>query len=397
MMMKPKVCLTTLEFPPDVGGVGESVQRIAHMLIDLGYEVHVVVFRSRHSQGELRRSHCQTTTQGRVTVHRLWSAIRLSEPTLQDYLSEIHFLLNRLHHEQAFDLYHAFFINETGFLTTLIAKEQAVPVINSIRGADLHKHIFDPKQHSQICWTLDHSDWITFVSQDLLRRAELLLPTVRSKSSAFWNSIQPIDFAQLARPALVKCLQGMIIGCVGRFRDKKGLEFLLDACAELVQDIDLTLLLVGDYADKEYTYWEQQVQQSGLADRIVLTGMVERLQGLAYLPYMDVFVASSLRDGCPNSLLEAMLAGRAIVGTSVDAIGEILEDGINALVVQPGSSAELVNAIRTLARSPELRYRLGQAARSKVLTSLSPDVEQQQWSRVYQQVLEVGATPLAIR
>jgi len=44
--MKQKICITTLEFPPDVGGVGQSVSRIAHMLLDLGYEVHVAVFRA---------------------------------------------------------------------------------------------------------------------------------------------------------------------------------------------------------------------------------------------------------------------------------------------------------------------------------------------------------------
>ncbi|HAG81978.1 MAG TPA: glycosyl transferase, partial [Cyanobacteria bacterium UBA12227] len=44
--MKQKICITTLEFPPDVGGVGESAYRIAQMLLELGYEVHVAVFRA---------------------------------------------------------------------------------------------------------------------------------------------------------------------------------------------------------------------------------------------------------------------------------------------------------------------------------------------------------------
>ncbi|MEM9769073.1 MAG: glycosyltransferase family 4 protein, partial [Cyanobacteria bacterium P01_D01_bin.71] len=45
-MNHPRICITTLEFPPDVGGVGESVHRIAHMLKDIGYEVHIAVFHS---------------------------------------------------------------------------------------------------------------------------------------------------------------------------------------------------------------------------------------------------------------------------------------------------------------------------------------------------------------
>ena len=50
---------------------------------------------------------------------------------------------------------------------------------------------------------------------------------------------------------------------------------------------------------------------------------------------MDIFAIPSLHDGCPNAMLEAMLAARAIVGAKVDAIGEILEDGVDALVVNP--------------------------------------------------------------
>jgi L-malate glycosyltransferase len=387
-MKTPKVCITTLEFPPDVGGVGESVHRIAQMLFDLGYEVHVAVFHSKQRKDEeFRRSSCSTTIQENIIVHRLEPANRSNQSIMQDYLSEVYFLLKKLHQEHNFDVFHAFFVNETGFLTTLLAQEHNVPVINSIRGSDLHKHVFNPKQHGQIAWTLENSAWVTFVSRDLQQRGGLLAPGIRRKSSAFWNSIQPIDFRQLPTPFSVNQLRGTVIGTVGRFRDKKGLEFLLDACAMLKPQLEFTLLLVGDFADRERDYWQQEVENSGIADRIIITGMMERRQALAFLPHMDIFTVPSLHDGCPNTLLEAMLAGRAIIGTNVDAIGEILEDGQDSLVVNPGSSDELAEAIHWLARSPELRQQLGQAAKRKVLEQLSPAVEQAHWSAVYQRVL----------
>ncbi|NES08374.1 MAG: glycosyltransferase family 4 protein, partial [Okeania sp. SIO2F4] len=85
--------------------------------------------------------------------------------------------------------------------------------------------------------------------------------------------------------------------------------------------------------------------------------------------------------------LEAMLASRAIVGSNVDAIGEILTDGVDGLVVNPGSSEELAVALRKLERSPQLRQELGKAARKKVLEQLAPAVEKENWAKVYQQVL----------
>jgi L-malate glycosyltransferase len=392
--MTLRICMTTLEFPPDVGGVGESVFRISQMLISLGFEVHVAVFRavfrdekSEAEAGLFRRSSCQTSTVNGVTVHRLKAAVRSPMAKEQDYLCDLYDQLAALHTQYRFDLLHAFFINEMGFLTTLLAQENDLPVINSIRGADLQKHLFSPQQLSQISWTLANSDWVTFVSQDLMHRARVLVPSIRTKSSAFWNSITPIDFETLPQPALVERLRGTVIGSSGNFRDKKGLEYLLDACKLLNAQADITLLLVGDFVEKERVYWEQEVAASGLGDCLVITGKVSRTEALAYLPHMDIFAIPSIHDGCPNTLLEAMLAARAIVGTPVDAIGEILDHEEDALLVPPASSEALAAALSRLVDAPDFRHRLGLAARQKVLQALAPGVEQQNWQKVYQMVL----------
>ena len=390
--MKRKVCLTTLEFPPDVGGVGESVYRIARMLLELDYEVHVAVFHFNKKRKTIQRAHRQTMAQDGILVHRLKAAIRTTEPytpsiMIMDYRSEIYFQLQRLHQQFNFDLFHSFFIKETGFLTTLLALENNLPVINSIRGSDLHKHIFDPQQHAQLCWTLEKASWLTFVSKDLFKRAKVLLPNLEAKSSVFWNSIQPVDFDNFATPELVKNCRGMVIGSVGRFRDKKGLEYVLDACAQLTsENVELTLLLVGDFVAREQEYWQEELKNSGITNRIIVTGMLGHVEAMKYLPYIDVFMIPSLNDGCPNAMLEAMLASRAIVGSNVDAIGEILTDGVDGLVVNPGSSEELVLALRKLERSPQLRQELGKAAKKKVLEQLAPAVEKENWAKVYQRI-----------
>ncbi|MGF1482132.1 MAG: glycosyltransferase [Cyanophyceae cyanobacterium] len=390
--MTQRICMTTLEFPPDVGGVGESVQRIARMLQELGYEVHVVVFRAvfrtekeKASAGEYRRSSCQTSQQDGITVHRLQPAVRSALAKEQDYLCDLYSQLKELHHHYCFDAFHAFFINETGFLSTLIAQESGIPAISSVRGADLHKHLFSPSQHAQIAWTLANSAWSTFVSADLMKRARTLVPEIREKSTAFWNSITPIDFEALSTPALAERLQGTVIGSVGSFRDKKGLEYLFDACRTL--QADYTLLLVGDFVEKEHGYWEQELANSGIADRVVITGKISRQEALAYLPLIDIFAIPSINDGCPNALLEAMLAARAIIGTNVDAIGEILDDGTDALLVNPCSSEELAVALKRLIAQPNLRQQLGLNARNKVLHQLAPAVEKKHWEQVYQQAL----------
>jgi L-malate glycosyltransferase len=393
---QPKVCITTLEFPPDVGGVGESVQRISQMLIESGYEVHVAVFRSKQrfaKDGLRRRASCDTTIQNEVFVHRIDSAIRDGEGMIYDFYSDVYFYLKKLHQKYRFDLLHGFFLNETGYVTTLLSKEEDIPVINSVRGSDLHKHIFNPKVHPQAVWILENSAWSTFVSKNLQKRGIAIAPSIKDKCSAFLNSIKPIDFDNLEKPALLQELSGIIVGSTGRFRDKKGMEYLLEACAKVSQNIDLTLLLVGDFVDKERAYWEKEIQASNIGDRLKITGIVSRQEVLAYLPHFDIFAIPSLHDGCPNALLEAMLAGNAIVGSNVDAIGEILADGTSGLTVEPANTEDLARAIETLANHPKLRQKFGRGAREKVLTELSPNIEKANWLAVYQKAMGKNVSP----
>lgn len=241
-------------------------------------------------------------------------------------------------------------------------------------------------------WVLNNSDWTTFVSRTLQKRASLISPMTRLKSSAFWNSITPINFNKLPKPAKIKELSGLVIGTTGRFRGKKGIEFLLDACSKLSKEIDITLLLIGDFITKEKSYWEQEIKNNNLGSRLQITGMNTREETLAYLPYLDIFTIPSLTDGCPNALLEAMSAGCAIVGSNADAIGEIIEDGVSGLLVNPANAAELAAALRYLADKPELRKRLGTAAKMKVQTELAPAIELDNWLSIYQRVLETSNT-----
>ena len=391
MNNKPKICITTLEYPPDVGGVGESVNRIAKMLTNSGYEVHVAVFRSKQrlvSDGSHTRAGYETTVQNNIFVHRIQPAIRGDVTELTDYLSDVYFQLKLLHQKYQYNLFHGFFIIETGYVTTLLAKENGVPVINSVRGADLHKHIFSPKNHGPISWILDNSDSTTFVSRTLQKRANIISPNNKVKSFAFWNSIAPINFEKLPKPSLISELSGLVIGTTGRFRGKKGIEFLLDACSKLNKEIDVTLLLIGDFVDKEKSYWEQELKNHDLGSRLQITGIKTRQETLAYLPHLDIFAIPSLTDGCPNALLEAMSAGCAIVGSNADAIGEIIEDGVNGLLVNPANAAELAAALRYLADRAELRTELGAAAIMKVETHLAPAIELDNWLSIYQRVFE---------
>jgi len=86
---------------------------------------------------------------------------------------------------------------------------------------------------------------------------------------------------------------------------------------------------------------------------------------VAALDKSQIFVMPSRSEGMPVALLEAMAHGLAIVATRVGGIPEVVDHGVDALLVEPRDSAALALALRELLADPELRNRLGRAARAR--------------------------------
>jgi glycosyltransferase involved in cell wall biosynthesis len=82
---------------------------------------------------------------------------------------------------------------------------------------------------------------------------------------------------------------------------------------------------------------------------------------------MDIFVQPSLRDGLPNSLLEAMACERPVIGTPVGGIPDAVTDCENGRLVRTNDAGELADAIEELLKNENLRKKLGSAARQTII------------------------------
>ena len=117
----------------------------------------------------------------------------------------------------------------------------------------------------------------------------------------------------------------------------------------------------------------------GLDDRIDWTGPQAQDAVLAAYRSADVFVLPSLiagdgdRDGLPNVLMEAQSQGLAVVATRVSAVPELIEDGVNGLLVAPGDRAALAAALERLIRDPALRAGMGAAGERRVRDDFAMD------------------------
>jgi glycosyltransferase involved in cell wall biosynthesis len=125
-------------------------------------------------------------------------------------------------------------------------------------------------------------------------------------------------------------------------------------------------LIVGDGPVKDALL--DQARRLGVADRVTITGIVPRDTVAQYVRCFDIALQPNVvAYASPLKMLEYMALGRAIVAPDSDNIRELLADGESALLIEPGSQAAMVAALRRLALDEALRHRLGAGARRTVV------------------------------
>jgi glycosyltransferase involved in cell wall biosynthesis len=150
---------------------------------------------------------------------------------------------------------------------------------------------------------------------------------------------------------------------VARLYVTKGLTFLLEAAADVRSTHPATQFAVyGDGPLRDELVAE--AGRLGLDAGAIFRGAFTTRDDLArIMAETDVFVMSSILEGQPLGLVEAMAYGCPIVATTVGGIPELIEDGVNGLLCPPGDAACLASRIRAMIEHPELRERLAREAR----------------------------------
>ncbi|NYZ17962.1 glycosyltransferase family 4 protein [Azospirillum sp. RWY-5-1] len=159
---------------------------------------------------------------------------------------------------------------------------------------------------------------------------------------------------------------------LGRLIPLKGIAYLLEALAtDALKARDWRLTIAGD-GDLEAH--RRKVAEAGIADRVHFTGWLSQEGCRQELAKADVLVQPSLFEGLPMSVLEGMAHGLAVVATPVGAVPDAVEDGVTGLLVPPGESAPLADALCRVIDDAELRARLGAGARTRFETQFDMPV-----------------------
>lgn len=172
---------------------------------------------------------------------------------------------------------------------------------------------------------------------------------------------------------------------LGRLEEAKGLSTLLDAFALVhAQDPAVKLLLGGEGDRSRYV---AQARQLGVEHAVQFLGWVDASKKRKLMEDSAAFVLPSLYEGLPMGLLEAMSYGIPCVATPVGGVPDIIQDGVNGLLVPVEDPDALAEALLRLLGSSMLRAQLADAGRSTVSRSYCLDAVENQLRMVYDDLL----------
>jgi len=374
-----KIALVTDKFPPDIGGLANSIERFARMLLIAGYEPHVITPSTDLTPGFGKRE----SYRG-IDVHRFGEFRRIDD-TLASWFD----LVISENRRVGFDLLHSYFITRAGFVAVYAGDYLAIPTIISARGNDLDRAVFDPGKAVQTLFALQNASAITANTRELVRKAQALAPgrTV----TYIPNGVDGEVFYPRQRDSLLVSQLGLegkpVIGFVGEARAKKGLSTALLAFRDMAVQHPASFLLVGGVRSGEDQDLVRVFQKQNPQLQVVIQPYVHLESMPEYYSLMDVLIMPSLHDGLPNALLEGMACERAVVATPVGGIPDALQNGENGRFVPPGDSRALSEAILELLADPELCRLYGNKARVTVLKDFSITQELEGNLAVYRQLM----------
>ncbi|MBE9080024.1 glycosyltransferase [Romeria aff. gracilis LEGE 07310] len=375
----------TERFPPDIGGVARSAERIVQSLTNLGVEVDVVTWSRYLEPGEVLPPLAYATSNPLIQVRRI-GLYRHWDMTLPHTLN----LLDWQQQQRAYDAVWGHYLFPAGFLAVWFGQLNHLPTVVSARGNDLDRGMFPPGDFARLQWTLAQATLITAVSQDMARKVQAL----SQRAAIVQRNVVDTEMfcpglggeAKL-RDRLNIASDEVILGFSGELREKKGQRFLLSVLSQVRSLRPACLLIIGEARPETQALLQSYAMSQGDdAARIVITGYLDEPKQVAqHLRLCDLYLQPSLWDGMPNALLEAMACGCVCIGSDAGGIAEVIDSGTDGFLLPRSQLHQLGPAVlEALQLEPTARQAMGRAARDRVLQNHSLTHEQ----AMLQQILE---------
>jgi len=262
------------------------------------------------------------------------------------------------------ELLHAHFASEATAHARRLAHKFALPFTFTAHGYDIYR---DPPADFR-----DRARGSAALITVSMANARYISRTFRIPLDRIQVIPSGVDMSRF-RPALMRKIADESqasssfarIACVARYEPAKNLELLVQACAILRdRGVRFHCVLAGEGDARKSI--EKTVAELELCEIVELKGAIDHDEVIELFQTASVAVLSSNREGMPVSLMEAGACGIPVVATSVGGVPELIEHEITGFLSPPGEAQSLADNIERLLMDPELRARMGDAARRRI-------------------------------
>ncbi len=352
-----RILFMNIEFPPLGGGAATQSYYIAREMAKRNLDVTVI---TSHYKALKREDNVDG-----VKIYRI--------PTVRkrlDYASpgEIaaYFFSNTLHAARMikkfqFDVLLVFFAVPCGISALLLKKIFKKPYVLSLRGADVP--YFEPRVYNRIYpFTVPFFKAACFNAKHVIANS----PALKSMAAKFYsgemhvipNGIDTRLFSPLERRE-----DKIRILSVGRLVPRKNYKALLYSLSEFFKKTtrDADAVLIGDGPEKDAL--KTLSESLGIADKIHFIGNVNHGELPRHYQNADIFISTSLNEGMPNAVLEAMACGLPVLSTNIPAVDGLVVDNVNGILLKGQDPLSAAAAILELAENKNKRKSMGEASR----------------------------------
>ncbi len=373
-MIKRRALSVGIVCYPTTGGSGVVAVEIAHALAERGHQVHVVSYRKPARLDMMRPGiHFHPVDVPDYPLfeyppYSLALATRLAEVICE-------FKLDVLHVHYAIP--HAI----SGYLARKLAnREDDLPLITTLHGTDITIVGKNPSYLPVTRFSLDSSDKVTVVSRWLASQVPERLGC-GCTMDVIYNFVdtekyQPRSSCQM-KGRITR--QTPVLMHMSNFRPVKHVEDVVECFLQVRKEIECQLVMIGDGPERPPA--EKRLRESPFRADVHFLGIQDNAQEI--LPCADLFLFPSNAESFGLAALEAMACGAAVIGANVGGLTEVVRNGVDGVLTEPGDVNAMSAACLELLRDREKLNRMKQAARQRAVATFTTSASIDHYEDLY--------------
>lgn len=377
------------------GGAQEVVRTLVENLAEAGCTPVVCAF----NDGPLRKEIEDLGIPVEILPDRRYSILMF--PLFLREMYRFRRMLNGIVKKYQIDVVQTHLLRSLDFLILTLRHKTRLVVFWTVHNTNFvlrkdhlskHKWLLGPKRLAYRLLYLLASTWVNgliAVSDEVETAILKDIGPIKDKITVILNGVDTERYQRSVDKAHIRQLLGLstnaqVIVMVATFKKQKGHRYLIEAAAPLVSQFpDLHILLIGDGDLKEEII--TLANQSDLNGHVHFLGFRSDVPDL--LAASDYFVLPSLWEGLPMALVEAMASGMPVIATEVAGTKQVMVSGETGLLVPPGDSEKLNEAMLYLLCEPTIAKRFGAAAKQRVIEYFSAQKQAQEHISLFRREL----------